>query len=153
MKRVEVVVVGAGPAGSACALTLARGGVETLLIDHRRFPRTKTCGEYLNVAAVAELDALGMTAALRSDALPLRGMRLFAHGESAQFAFTKPAWSLSRIVLDAALRNAAIAAGAEPMHARFRSFRRSETQIELRVRDAEGHLWTLATHCHRDVPT
>ncbi len=44
MERFDVLVVGAGPAGSATALHLARGGASVLLVDRARFPRDKPCG-------------------------------------------------------------------------------------------------------------
>ena len=44
MERVDVLVVGAGPAGSATALRLARGGARVLLAERARFPRDKPCG-------------------------------------------------------------------------------------------------------------
>ncbi|MDQ3122175.1 MAG: geranylgeranyl reductase family protein [Actinomycetota bacterium] len=44
MQRFDVLVVGAGPAGSATALCLARGGAHVLLADRARFPRDKPCG-------------------------------------------------------------------------------------------------------------
>jgi geranylgeranyl reductase family protein len=44
VERVDVLVVGAGPAGSATALHLARGGARVLLADRARFPRDKPCG-------------------------------------------------------------------------------------------------------------
>jgi geranylgeranyl reductase family protein len=44
MERFDVLVVGAGPAGSATAMHLARGGVKVLLVDRARFPRDKPCG-------------------------------------------------------------------------------------------------------------
>jgi len=44
MQRVDVLVVGAGPAGSATAIHLARGGASVLLVDKARFPRDKPCG-------------------------------------------------------------------------------------------------------------
>jgi len=45
--RWDAVVVGAGPAGSATALRLARAGAAVLLLDRARFPRHKPCSEYL----------------------------------------------------------------------------------------------------------
>lgn len=44
VQRCDVLVVGAGPAGSATAIHLARGGVRVLLVDRARFPRDKPCG-------------------------------------------------------------------------------------------------------------
>ena len=44
MQRYDVLVVGAGPAGSATAIHLARGGARVLLADRARFPRDKPCG-------------------------------------------------------------------------------------------------------------
>ena len=44
MERCDVLVVGAGPAGSATAIHLARGGASVLLVDKTRFPRDKPCG-------------------------------------------------------------------------------------------------------------
>lgn len=44
MERYDVLVVGAGPAGSATAIHLARGGAKVLLADRARFPRDKPCG-------------------------------------------------------------------------------------------------------------
>jgi geranylgeranyl reductase family protein len=44
VERFDVLVVGAGPAGSATAIHLARGGARVLLADRARFPRDKPCG-------------------------------------------------------------------------------------------------------------
>ncbi len=59
MRRRDVVIVGAGPAGSALAALLARQGLEVLLLDRARFPRAKVCGEYMSPQALASLDRLG----------------------------------------------------------------------------------------------
>src|SRR5881392_4367872 len=55
VERFDVVVVGAGPAGSTAAYRLARGGARVLLVDRARFPRDKPCGGGLTMRAVAEL--------------------------------------------------------------------------------------------------
>ena len=55
MERFDAVVVGSGPAGSATALRLARGGARVLLVDRARFPRDKPCGGGLTGRAVREL--------------------------------------------------------------------------------------------------
>ncbi|GMK46083.1 drug:proton antiporter [Paenibacillus glycanilyticus] len=55
MNRYDVIVVGAGPSGSASAKLLAAGGVRVLMLDAEAFPRRKPCGESLNPGAVAAL--------------------------------------------------------------------------------------------------
>ena len=55
MKRVDVLVVGAGPAGSTTAFRLARAGTSVLLVDRARFPRDKPCGGGLSGRALREL--------------------------------------------------------------------------------------------------
>ena len=55
MERFDAVVVGAGPAGAATALRLARAGASVLLADRARFPRDKPCGGGLTGRAVREL--------------------------------------------------------------------------------------------------
>ena len=54
MKRFDVLVVGAGPAGSATAIRLARGGAGVLLVDRARFPRDKPCGGGLTGRALRQ---------------------------------------------------------------------------------------------------
>src|SRR5438874_400818 len=55
METFDVLVVGAGPAGSTAAYRLARGGASVLLADRARFPRDKPCGGGLTMRAVRQL--------------------------------------------------------------------------------------------------
>src|SRR5512144_2184734 len=55
----DVVVVGAGPAGAAAAITLARAGRTVVVIDKAVFPRDKCCGDGLTTLALRELEGLG----------------------------------------------------------------------------------------------
>jgi geranylgeranyl reductase family protein len=57
--RVDVLVVGAGPAGSAAAHTAAQRGLDVLVVDKATFPRDKTCGDGLTTGALRLLEALG----------------------------------------------------------------------------------------------
>ncbi len=119
----EVIVVGAGPAGSATAFFLARAGVDVLLLDRARFPRDKPCAEYLSPQASRLLDAMGVLAEVeRLGASHLTGMRVRApngvevHGQFAAshgFAgFRDTGLGIRRLALDALLVRAAEAAGA-----------------------------------------
>jgi geranylgeranyl reductase family protein len=56
----DVVVVGAGPAGAAAAITLARAGRDVVLLDRARFPRDKCCGDGLTAGALRRYEALGL---------------------------------------------------------------------------------------------
>ncbi len=56
----DVLVVGAGPAGSACAQALAQAGLQVVLADQHRFPRDKVCGDGLIPDAYAALQRLGV---------------------------------------------------------------------------------------------
>lgn len=58
--RCEVLVIGSGPAGSACAAVLAQAGVDVLLIDQQDFPREKICGDGLIPDAHHALARLGV---------------------------------------------------------------------------------------------
>src|SRR5215831_14372489 len=77
----DVAIVGAGPAGSACAVHLARAGMDVVLVDRAAFPRDKPCAEYLSPASEPLLDELGVLDALEA-AHPARllGFRIFAPG-------------------------------------------------------------------------
>jgi menaquinone-9 beta-reductase len=57
----DVVVVGAGPAGAATAIELARAGRDVLVVDRARFPRDKCCGDGLTTDALRVLEELGFT--------------------------------------------------------------------------------------------
>jgi flavin-dependent dehydrogenase len=75
----DVVVVGAGPAGSAVAILLAERGLAVTLLDKAVFPRPKICGEYLSPEAARVLDRLGVLKAVDgAGAQPLHGMRITA---------------------------------------------------------------------------
>lgn len=60
VKRVDVVVIGAGPAGSTAAIHLSRNDREVALIDKANFPRDKCCGDGLTTSALRRLERLGL---------------------------------------------------------------------------------------------
>lgn len=58
-RRVDLLVVGAGPAGAAAAVHAARAGLDTLVVDRASFPRDKCCGDGLTTLALRELEGIG----------------------------------------------------------------------------------------------
>ncbi|NIP60948.1 MAG: hypothetical protein GWM92_21015 [Gemmatimonadetes bacterium] len=73
----DVLVAGAGPAGSVTAMLLAREGWSVTLLERTRFPRPKACGECLNPGAVKLLAGLGLLERVRAlDPAPIRGWRI-----------------------------------------------------------------------------
>ena len=113
----DVIVVGAGPAGSATAGWLGRSGHRVLLLDRAEFPRPKPCGECLNPAAVAALDRLGaLPAVLAASPARLRGWRIHAPGGSTFDGFfpaERLGLALPRATLDQLLLAHAERWGAE----------------------------------------
>ena len=75
----DVVVVGAGPAGAAAALTARRAGASVLLLDRADFPRDKACGDGIAAHSVDVLAELGVTEAVAGYA-PVPALRMIAPG-------------------------------------------------------------------------
>ncbi|HEY4648095.1 MAG TPA: FAD-dependent oxidoreductase, partial [Gemmatimonadales bacterium] len=60
LHETDVLVVGAGPAGTGVATLLARAGVSVVVVDRATFPREKACSEYMSPETVRLLDRLGV---------------------------------------------------------------------------------------------
>jgi geranylgeranyl reductase family protein len=113
----DVLVVGAGPAGSAAAAWAARGGADVLLVDAAVFPRDKTCGDGLTPRAIGELQRLGLEDWLRAHTVN-QGLRAHGFGQTLLLPWpggTLPNWgsAVARTELDDHLRTTAIKAGAQ----------------------------------------
>jgi menaquinone-9 beta-reductase len=138
----QVLVAGAGPAGSALALRLARAGIAVTLLDRARHPRPKPCGECLNPGAVREMEALGVAHVLDAG-WSLEGWRLRATDGSAfdgRFPAGVRGVALDRSVLDAALAAKAAAAGARLLEGwQVTDVLRGDGRVRgLQVRTPEG---------------
>ncbi|NMN96152.1 geranylgeranyl reductase family protein [Antrihabitans stalactiti] len=112
----DVLVVGAGPAGSAAAIWAARRGYGVVLADAAVFPRDKTCGDGLTPRAIGELELLGLGDWIRERGVH-RGVRLCGWRREVEFDW--PGGSLPtissavpRIELDDKIRTTAVKVGA-----------------------------------------
>lgn len=113
---VDVLVVGAGPAGGAAATWAARTGKQVVLADAAAFPRDKTCGDGLTPRAIGELDRLGLGQWVR-ERTTNRGLRLSGFGHVhellwPQGAFPRIGSAVPRSEFDDKVRTTALAAGA-----------------------------------------
>lgn len=110
-QRCDVLVVGAGPAGTAAALVLAQAGVDVVLVDQQRFPRDKVCGDGLIPDAHHALRKLGVLDQVLARAQPSAHVRCIGpRGGSVDVPGTLAV--LPRKELDFILCRAAAAAGA-----------------------------------------
>ena len=158
---VDVVVVGAGPAGTAAAITARAYGLRVVCIDKARFPRDKTCGDGLTVNALRRLERLGVRAADLDAAEPAfvhetvlvspsrRRVRLPLPAEGAHAAV------VTRRSLDAALVDVARRSGVDVREGcALEDAKQTEEGVEISLADgstitasfaiaADGHWSTL----------
>ena len=116
--RVDVVIAGAGVAGSSLALALARRGIAVALVDPAVFPRNKLCGEFLSPEARGALDRLALTELVeRAGYHPIRSVRITTpQGRTVRARLVDPerppGLGLSRFTLDDLIVREARRAGA-----------------------------------------
>lgn len=146
----DAAIIGGGPAGSAFAAHFARAGRSVVLLESRRFPREKVCGEFISPAATRDLEAVLSAERLRSAgarrvdrfALEVGSRRLVA-------PLASPAWGLGRGTLDRELALAAARAGAtlvQPALVRDVEYR----DDRVVVRTQGGATVTARTAVHAD---
>jgi len=109
--QTDVLVVGAGPAGSAAAIVLARAGWRVLLADRSEFPRDKVCGDAVMSDSLAAIAQLNLADAVRQQSRILSGLSVFAPNGTevrlrGRFA------SQPRAQFDLILQREAVSAGA-----------------------------------------
>jgi geranylgeranyl reductase family protein len=114
----DVIVVGAGPAGSATAYYLANAGLDVLVLEKSHFPREKVCGDGLAPRAVKALAGMGVPIAESDGWVRSRGLRIIGGGGRIELDWPElssfPGYSLvrSRLDFDQTLARHAQKAGA-----------------------------------------
>jgi geranylgeranyl reductase family protein len=112
-----VVVVGGGPSGAACAYWLAEAGHDVLLLEKKRYPREKTCGDGLTPRSVKQLEDMGLASAL-AEHHRFTGLRSIAFGRTLELAwpshpdFPSYGYVVTRKDLDHMVAERAVKAGA-----------------------------------------
>ncbi|MDA8280484.1 MAG: geranylgeranyl reductase family protein [Actinomycetota bacterium] len=116
-RTADVLVVGGGPAGSSCAFWLADAGWDVVVVEKKRFPREKTCGDGLTPRSVRQIEDMGLGAAL-SGAHRYDGLRSVAYGRVLELpwpehpSFPSYGYVITRHDLDQLVAERAAKAGA-----------------------------------------
>jgi 2-polyprenyl-6-methoxyphenol hydroxylase-like FAD-dependent oxidoreductase len=139
----DAIVIGAGPAGSAAALLLARQGVQVLLVDKSEFPRQKVCGSCFNQLSLQLLESFGLAPALKSLAVELRRFHLRTASSHLNLSLEKSV-AVSRASLDNAIVEYGKNCGVEFLDncsARVEFDTQDEFRIvQLRLNDEHAHV-------------
>ncbi len=119
-EKLDVAIVGAGPAGSSAAAELAGAGFSVAVFEKDVFPRHKVCGEFLSAAGRRRLERWNLGPELeRAGAESIvEGGFYLSDGSSRGFALPEPATGVSRWTLDAMLATHASRRGAEVLFSR-----------------------------------
>jgi len=116
----DVVIVGAGPAGSSAAIRLARSGLRVLLVEQKKFPRAKLCGEFISPECLAHFKELNVLDEMTlAGGVPLE--RTVFYARNARYVEVPSEWfgsgaralGLSRSEMDARLLDRARKAGVD----------------------------------------
>ncbi|MUL41884.1 geranylgeranyl reductase family protein [Streptomonospora sp. PA3] len=116
-EEADVIIVGAGPAGSTAAYYLAQAGVDVLLLEKTAFPREKVCGDGLTPRAVKQLAAMGVSLEDKGW-IRNHGLRIIGGGVRIELPWPElaeyPGFGLvrTREDFDQILADRAVAAGA-----------------------------------------
>ena len=134
MRKTDVLVVGAGPAGSVCAYLLQQAGVECLLIDRAVFPREKICGGGLTAKAWRLLDSL--MPGVEYDYHPVKHVRVqWEDDRCCEFDAAQELRMTNRKDFDYALLNYYRQVGGEFMNDTFERFEETDDErIQVTLR-------------------
>jgi geranylgeranyl reductase family protein len=116
----DVLIVGAGPAGSSAAYWISHAGFSVALIDKFEFPRDKTCGDGLIPDALTMLTKMGCLDAVLERSFGVKQMRFYSPS-LRYFDIDCRCEVIQRMDLDYILQQHSVASGATPIHAHIRS--------------------------------
>ncbi|MGA7835876.1 MAG: geranylgeranyl reductase family protein [Acidimicrobiales bacterium] len=114
----DIVIVGGGPSGSACAYWLANAGWNVCLIEKKHFPREKTCGDGLTPRSVYQLSEMGLEGIVAANGHRYQGLRAFGFGASLEMPwpehpkFPNYGYTITRFNLDGLVAENAAKHGA-----------------------------------------
>jgi geranylgeranyl reductase family protein len=134
----DVVIVGAGPSGSACAYWLAKAGWSVCLVEKKTFPREKTCGDGLTPRSVYQLQEMGLEREVARHGHRYNGLRAFGFGATLAMnwpehpKFPNYGYTITRFNLDGLVAEHARAKGATLLNG-------VEVVDLLEPSDAPGH--------------
>jgi flavin-dependent dehydrogenase len=140
----DLVVIGAGPAGSAAAITAANRGLRVLLVEATQYPRHKVCGEFVSAESAEVLQFLLADAAAPLFASArIRTARLHASGRSCSIPLASDGYSIPRILLDDALWQCAQSRGIDCRIDRVAEVVREDSEFLIRSASAEYRARTV----------
>jgi menaquinone-9 beta-reductase len=117
-RRCDVLVVGGGPSGSACAYWLASAGHDVVMVERKRYPREKTCGDGLTPRSVRQLEDMGLGEELAGAGHRYAGLRSHGFGRTLELRWPdhpdlpEYGYVITRKDLDALVAERAAKAGA-----------------------------------------
>ncbi len=118
----DVVIVGGGPSGSACAYWLAEAGWSVCLIEKKHFPREKTCGDGLTPRSVFQLAEMGLEGIVATNGHKYNGLRAFGFGAALEMnwpehpVFPNYGYTITRFNLDGLVAENAEKSGADVLN-------------------------------------
>ena len=145
-KHFDVVIAGAGPAGSSLAIRLAKQGRRVALVEQKRFPRHKLCGEFISPECLSHFRELGVLDELTATGVELRRTVFYARKSasvavpSEWFGQHANALGLSRAKMDLTLVERARGLGVQIFeeHNAVGLVREGDTVIGIRVKNPDG---------------
>ena len=136
ISKVDVLIIGAGPAGSVCGYLLKKAGVDCLVVDRATFPRDKVCGGGLTSKCWHLLERLMPD--FNYDFNPVHHIRLDVDGKAhCEFDIEEPIRIVQRKVFDNQLLQKYIAEGGAFLSGAFQSFEEKDGQVIATFKSGE----------------